>query len=191
MTSGPTANGGFVGFFSWAKASREKRLFLIFISALILVLAVPWPGLFFSLHVQKGRSGPVLLTLPFIFRHTFFLSYTHSIYLAPVVEKLEADGSAIHLREISTKSRGAIESYNFRGTLHQERGEIRMRDIDFTVPELPVIIGHTGTQRLIWEDRVFSLYELSAPGGVLTIKPVKISLWRYAWEGAFRSRKAG
>jgi len=132
-----------------------------------------------------------LLTLPFAFRQIFYLSYTHTIYLAPVVEKLEAKGPAIHLREISTKSWGAAEYYNFPGTLHQEKGEVHIWDIQFTVSELPVIIGFTGTQQLTWKDRVYALYELSAPGSILVIKPVKISPGGYLWERAFQLRNAG
>jgi hypothetical protein len=184
-------NRGLARFFPWPKISREKRLLYISILVLILFLAVPWPGLFFSLRVKQGRSGPALLTLPFAFRQMFSLSYTHPIYLAPVVEKLEAEGPAIHLREISTKSWGAAEYYNFPGTLHQEKGEVHIRDIQFTVSELPVIIGFTGTQRLTWKDRVFALYELSAPGSILVIKPVKISPGGYLWERTFQLRNAG
>jgi hypothetical protein len=156
------------------------------ILVVILFLAVPWPGLFFSLHVKQGRSGPALLTLPFAFRQIFYLSYTHPIYLAPVLEKLEAKGSAIHLREISTKSWGAAEYYKFRGTLHQEKGEIHIRDIQFTVSELPVIIGFTETQRLIWKDRAYALYELSPPGSILTIQAGRISPGRYLSERAIK-----
>ena len=128
-----------------------------------------------------------MLTLPFAFRQLFYLSYTHTIYLAPVVEKLEAKGPAIHLREISTKSWGAAEYYNIPGTLHQEKGEIHIRDIQFKVTELPVIIGFTGTQRLTWKGRVYPLYELSKPGGILTLQAVCISPGRYLWEKAIIS----
>lgn len=179
-------NRGLSRFFAWPKIDREKRLLFIAIPVLILFLAVPWPGLFFSLHVKQGRSGPALLTLPFAFRQIFYLSYTHTIYLAPVVEKLEAKGPAIHLREISTKSWAAAEYYNFPGTLHQEKGEIYIRDIQFTVAELPIIIGFTGTQRLTWKSRVYPLYELSPPGSILTFQAVSISPGMYLWIRAIK-----
>lgn len=164
----------------------KKRLRVIAILVFILLLAIPWPGLFYGLRVKKGRSGQTLLTLPFIFSHTFYLSHTNSIYLAPVVEKLEAEGSAIHLREISTKSWGVVEYYNTPGSLHQEKGEIHIRNIQVTVSELPVMIGFTETQRLIWQDRVYALYDMREPGGVLTIKASSISPGEYLWAKAIQ-----
>lgn len=150
----------------------------------ILFLAIPWPGLFYGLRVKKGGSGQELLTLPFLLHHSFSLSYTHSLYLVPVVEKFEAKGSAIHLREISTKKYGIAEYYNIPHTLHLEKGEVHMRDIQFTQPELLVTIAFTETQRLTWKDRVYALYEMSRPGEVLIIQARSISPARYLCQKA-------
>ena len=154
------------------------------ILVLILLLAVPWPGLFYGLQVKKGQRGQALLTLPFLFRHPFSLSYTHPLYMVPVIEKFEAVGSAIHFREISTKEWAIMELYNLPGTLQQEKGEIHLRDIRFTVSDLPVTIGLTQTQCLTWGDRVYALYEMSQPGRELVIEPHSISPGRYLWHKA-------
>jgi len=151
---------------------------------LILFLAVPWPGLFYGLGVKKAGNARALLTLPFFFRHSFSLSYTHSLYLVPVVEKFEAKRSAIHLREISTKKYGIAEFYTIPGTLHWEKGEVHLRDIRFTVPELLVTIGVTETQRLTWKDRVYPLYKMSKPGELLILQTRSISPTRYLWQRA-------
>jgi len=122
--------------------------------------------------------------LPFLSRHPFSLSYTHPLYLVPVIEKFEAVGSAIHFREISSKKWGITEFYNLPGTLQQEKGEIHLRDIRFTVSDLPVTIGLTQTQRLTWKDRVYGLYKMSEPGRVLVIEAHSISPGRYLWHKA-------
>ena len=170
--------------FLWPEDNWKRRLGSLAVLVLILLLAVPWPGLFYGLQVKKGQRGQALLTLPFLSRHPFSLSYTHPLYLVPVIEKFEAVGSAIHFREISSKKWGITEFYNLPGTLQQEKGEIHLRDIRFTVSDLPVTIGLTQTQRLTWKDRVYALYKMSEPGRVLVIEAHSISPGRYLWHKA-------
>lgn len=74
-----------------------------------------------------------MLLLPFMLGHPFYLSYTNSIYQAPVVEKFEAEGAAIHLREITTRSWAVVEYLNTRGSLHREREEIKIRNLQLAV----------------------------------------------------------
>jgi hypothetical protein len=160
------------------------RLGSLAILGLILSLAVPWPGLFYGLQVKKGQRGQALLTLPFLYRHPFSLSYTHPLYMVPVIEKFEAVGLAIHFREISTKKWGIMEFYNLPGTLQQEKGEIHLRDIRFVVSDLPVTIGLTQTQRLTWKDQDYALYKMTEPGRELVIVAQSISPGRYLWHKA-------
>ena len=170
--------------FLWPEDRWKRRLGSLAILVLILFLAVPWPGLFYGLQVKKGQRGQALLTLPFLLRHPFSLSYTHPLYMVPVIEKFEAVGSAIHFREISTKEWGIMELYKLPGTLQQEKGEIHLRNIRFIVPDLPVTIGLTQTQRLTWEDRVYALYKMSESGKELVIEAQSISPGRYLWHKA-------
>jgi len=153
---------------------------------LIFLLAIPWPGIFCALRVTHLQSGQVLLTFPFFFRQTFYLSYTHSIYKAPVVEKFEAAGSAIRLREISTKSWGVVDYYNISGILRQERGEIKIQDINFKLPKLLLMTGFTGEQRLTLENRTYALSHMGEPGTILNVEVPDLPPWRYLWERAIR-----
>ena len=159
--------------------------------AFILFLIIPWPGFFCALRVAHSQSGQVMLTFPFFFRHTFFLSYTHSIYQAPVVEELEVQCSAIHLKEILTTSWGVVEYYNIPGTPRQEGGKIRIGEINFRVPELTVMIGFTGKQRITWEDRTYFLDKLGSPGEALNIEPTSLSPAGYLWEKVKRNGGRG
>ena len=120
--------------FFWPEESRTRRIGTVSILVLIVFLVVPWPGLFYVLGVKKEGNGRALLTLPFFFRHSFSLSYTHSLYLVSVVEKFEAKRSTIYFREISTEKYAIPEFYKIPGTLHWEKGEAHIRDIPFNVP---------------------------------------------------------
>ena len=160
---------------------------LAILVVLILLLAVPWPGLFYGLQVKKGQRGQALLTLPFLFRHPFSLSYTQPLYMVPVIEKYEAVGLTIHYREISTKEWGIIKFFKFPATLQREKGEFHLRDIRFTVSDLPVTITLTQTECLTWEDQIYALYEMGAPGRALVIEAQSISPGRYLWHKVSKS----
>lgn len=149
--------------------------------AIILILVVPWPGLFYGLRI-KEKSGSGLLILPFFRHHPFSLSYTHPLYIVPVMEYFETRGSTIHLREIITHQWGVADYYNIPGKVQKEGSKIRIRDIQHSVSELLVIIGLTETQRLHWGDRQYALYKMAGPGGVLTIDAPRLSLARYLWK---------
>ena len=182
MSTGPAGNRWDFRSLFWLVESRTRRRATVFILGLIVLLVLPWPGLFYGLGVRKGESDRALLTLPFFFRHSFLLSYTHPLYLVPVVEKFEAKRLAIYLREITTKKYAIPEFSNIPGTLHWEKGEVHIRDIQFTVPELVVTIGITQTQRLTWEDRVYPLFEMNKPGELLIFQTQSISPAGYLWQ---------
>ena len=152
---------------------------------LLILLAVPWPGIFGSLRVSYGPGGRTLLRFPFILRHPFHLVYTHSIYVTPVVEKFAATPSAVRLQEIATQSWGVIEYYGTPGVVREKEGELRIQGIEFQTAQFSVMIGFVGRQRLIWKNQTYALYKLAEPGTVLTFKPQSISLAGYLWEKAF------
>ncbi len=151
-----------------------------------ILMVIPWPGFFYGLQITHLPKGQVMMTLPFFLHHPFSLSYTHSIYLAPVVERFEVEGTQIQLREIITNSWGVVEYYNFSKAevIQKDQGEIRVRRIDLQLSKMTMIIGFIGKQRLTWESRIYPLFSLAGPGEKLKIEPVPLSPGRYLWERA-------
>jgi hypothetical protein len=174
----------------------RRRLGIVLIAlALLFLSAIPWPGVFYALRVTYLQRGQDLLTLPFLLHHPFDLSFTNSLFMAPVVEKFEARGPAIFLVEIVTNKWGVVEYYDIPGKAQQEREEIRIRDIHFQAPKLSLMIGFIGKQKLIWDRRKYALYELTEPGGILRIEVKNLSPLHYCWQRALyflkRSPKKG
>ena len=169
----------------WTFRAEGKGSRFILPSLLLLALiffAVPWPGILYGLQVAHLPKGRILLTLPFVLRHSFSISYTHSIYLAPVEEKFEVQETQIHLREISTNSWGVVEYYGLPGLAGQNRGEIRMEGLHSRMDHITMIIGFAGKQKLNWENRTYSLYSLIGPGEKIKIESTPLSPGRYFWE---------
>jgi hypothetical protein len=152
----------------------------------VFLLFVPWPGFFSSLRVTHEQTGRELCALPFIGTHSFSLSFTNSIYLAPTQEKFEASRSGIALREIQTTSWGVVEYYSIKGTVREEEGTIRIQDIHFHTPKLKIMIGYIGKQKLIWDGQTYDLFALTEPGAALTLEPVNLSAVQYLWEKIMR-----
>ncbi len=165
------------------KSSRFVRL-SPFLLVMAILMAIPWPGLFYGLQVTHLPKGQAMMTLPFFLRHPFSLSYTHSIYLAPVVERFEAEGPQIHLRGISTNHWGVVEYYGISKAevTRKGQGEISIGGMDVRLPKITMIIGFIGKQRLTWENRTYSLFSLAAPGEKLKIESISLSPGRYLWE---------
>lgn len=168
---------------SGRKGSRSARLSLLLL-VMVLLLAIPWPGIFYGLQVTLVPSGQVLVVLPFFLRHPFSLSYTHSIYLVPVVEKFEVQGTQIKLREIYANNWGVVEYYNISKAMitEKDQGKIWIEGIDLQLPKITMLIGSIGKQRLIWENRTYSLFSLTGPGEKLKIEAASLSPGKYLWE---------
>jgi hypothetical protein len=162
------------------KMKRDSLVYAL-LAVLLLFLLIPWPGTFLAFTVKHQQSGRNLLTFPFAFRHPFHISFTNSIYLAPVVEKFEIVGSTIHLREIVTDNWGVVEYYAIPGKIRKEGPMIHMQDLQFRTPKLTLMIGFIGKQRLIWEDRTYVLYALTEPGGILRLEAGPLPPWKYLW----------
>ncbi|MCX5908090.1 MAG: DUF1850 domain-containing protein [Deltaproteobacteria bacterium] len=167
-----------------ARLPRRLRFGLLLAAALLLF--IPWPGFFYALRITHEQAGQELFNLPYIPTHSFDLSFINSIYLAPTVEKFELNGLSISLREITTTSWGVIEYYNPQGTIREEKGTIRVRDINFRTPKLNLMIGYIGKQKIIWDGRNYLLYAATEPGAVLILEPVRISPAQYLWKKMLR-----
>ena len=139
---------------------------------------------FYGLQVTHLPKAGVLMILPFFSHHPFSLSYTHSIYLSPVVESFEVEGTQIHLRGITTNHWGVVEYYNISKAevTRKDQGEISIGGMDVRLPKITMIIGFIGKQRLTWENRTYSLFSLAGPGEKLKIESVSLSPGRYLWE---------
>ncbi len=172
---------------------KKGRIITVYALPLVLLLflAVPWPGTFLALQVTHQQSGRTRLTFPFAFRHPFHLSFTNSLYLAPVVEKFEIVGSTIHLREIVTDNWGVVEYYAIPGKIQKEGKMIHIKDVHFWAPKLSLMIGFIGKQRLTWEDQTYLLYALTEPGGILRLEAGPIPPWRYLWLKALGKADGG
>ncbi len=108
------------------------------------------------LHLEN-LDRPYLVRIPVGSSGRFSLSYTHSMYDAPVIEELEVLGDRIFLVGVRTKSPAVAEYYGFdtRGEfhpLHRGLGEIRLR------------IGMGEAQRLSCARMDVSLASLGASG---------------------------
>jgi len=168
---------------SGGKGSRFVRLSL-FLLVIAILMAIPWPGFFYGLQVTHLPKARVLMTLPFVLHHPFSLSYTHSIYLAPVVESFEVEGTQVHLRGISTNHWGVVEYYGISKAevTRKGQGEIWIGGINVRLPKITMMIGFIGKQRLTWGNRTYPLFSLAAPGEKLKIESVSLSPGRYLWE---------
>jgi hypothetical protein len=160
---------------------RKIIFFVTGILILILLLSFPWPGFFFALQGTRLSDEKVLFSLSFCRHHAFDLSFTNSLYQAPVVEKFEIIGSDIHLREIQTNHWGVVDYYQIPGKIQTDGNQIRIREIQFHTSDITLVIGFIGKQRLIWDDRVYPLYEQVEPGNRLHLQSQPISPARYCW----------
>jgi len=166
---------------------RIKRFgYPLSLVALLLLFFFPWPGFFYALQVIHVQSHRNLLTFPFLSGQTFNISFTNSLYNAPVAEIFEAQGSEIYLKEIATRSWEVIEYYRLSGTISRKGEEIKVQDINFRVRKLSLMIGFIGKQQLTWRNRNYPLYRLSEPGGILLIEARSVSPALYLWQRAIQ-----
>jgi len=110
---------------------RIKRFgYPLSLVALVLLFFFPWPGLFYALQVIHVQSHRNLLTFPFLSGQTLKISFTNSLYNAPVAEVFEARGSEIYLKEIATRRWEVIEYYRLSGTISRKGEKIKVQDIN-------------------------------------------------------------
>jgi hypothetical protein len=102
----------------------------------------------------------------------FFVFYIHSIYKEPVVEEFEAEGDAIALKGVRTKSPAVMEYYGFEDMkgfhpMHQRLGAIYFK------------WGTGEGQGLMVRDRKIGLKEIGNSGDRIQLRVESLSLGQY------------
>lgn len=155
----------------------RHRLWPFLTCAAVLLLA---GGLFLSHRVVilqlENLDRPCLVRIPVGSSGRFSLSYTHSMYDAPVIEELEILGDKIFLVGVRAKSPAVMEYYGFDTggefrPMHRELGHIRLR----------VTMGEA--QRLSCGERDVSLSALGASGDLVVIRSRSLTLGRFLIDG--------
>ena len=103
---------------------------------------------------------------------TFSMFYIHSIYKEPVVEEFQAEGDAIVLKGVRTKSPAVMEYYGFEDMkgfhpMHQRLGAIYFK------------WGTGEGQGLIARDRKIYLSEIGKRGDRIQLRVESLSLGKY------------
>lgn len=155
----------------------RHRLWPFLTCAAILILA---GGVCLSRRVVilqlENLDRPRVVRIPVGSSGRFSLSYTHSMYDAPVIEELEILGEKIFLVGVRTMSPAVMEYYGFDTggefhPVHRELGHIRLR----------VRMGEA--QRLSCGERDVSLSALGERGDVVVIRSRSLPLGRFLVEG--------
>jgi hypothetical protein len=173
-------------------ASKLQRGMGIVI-ALLILMGIPWPGLFGALRVTHGGSGQEILSFPYFQRHPFKISYLHSVYMAPTEERFEVKGNSISLLETATSSWAVIEYYGSSGDIRKEKDQIQFQGHRFQEPRMRLAVGFVGKQKFTWGEATYLLAELVPPGEILIMEAVSVSAGMYLWEHlrSGRWKKAG
>jgi hypothetical protein len=114
----------------------------------------------------------------------FFVFYIHSIYKEPVVEEFEAEGDAIALKGVRTKSPAVMEYYGFEDMkgfhpMHQRLGAIYFK------------WGTGEGQGLIVRDRKIYLSEIGNSGDRVQLRVESLSLGKYLLLGFVKGLSMG
>jgi hypothetical protein len=102
----------------------------------------------------------------------FSVFYIHSIYQEPVVEEFEAEGDAMTLKGVRTKSPAVMEYYGFEDMKGFHPMRQRLGAIYF-------MWGVGEGQGLIVRDRKISLSEIGNSGDRIQLRVESLSLGRY------------
>lgn len=161
--------------------TKYRKIILLIIVTVIIFLSIPWPGIFLNLQITQVNNKKELVNLPFILHHSFSISYINSIYLTPVVEKYEIEGTLIVLREINTKSWGVVEYYNIidADIIKKENGEICICDLNYIQSHILMITGYVGKQKVTIGKQIYSLSSLAGDGEKIKIESIPISAFQY------------
>jgi hypothetical protein len=114
-----------------------------------------------AIHIQISPS------------ETFSMFYIHSIYKEPVVEEFQAEGAAIVLKGVRTKSPAVMEYYGFDDTkefhlMNQKLGAV------FIIRR-----GMGEGQGVIVRDRKIYLSEIGERGDRIQLRVESVSLGKY------------
>jgi hypothetical protein len=111
---------------------------------------------------------------------TFFMFYIHSIYKEPVVEEFQAEGNAIMLKGVRTKSPAVMEYYGF-----QESKEFHPMNLKLGAVFL-IRRGMGEGQGLIVGDRKIYLSEIGEKGDRIQLRVESLSLGKYLFWVLFK-----
>lgn len=109
----------------------------------------------------------------------FSVFYIHSIYKEPVVEEFQAEGDAIALKGVRTKSPAVMEYYGFEDMKGFHPMNQRLGAIYFKW-------GIGEGQGLIVRDRKIYLSEIGERGDRIQLRVESLSLLSYLLSGIFK-----
>lgn len=109
----------------------------------------------------------------------FSVFYIHSIYKEPVVEEFQAEGDAIVLKGVRTKSPAVMEYYGFEDMKGFHPMDQRLGAIYFKW-------GIGEGQGLIVRDRKIYLSEIGERGDRIQLRVESLSLLSYLLSGIFK-----
>ena len=109
----------------------------------------------------------------------FSMDYIHSIYKEPVVEEFQAEGNAMMLKGVRTKSPAVMEYYGF-----QEPGGFHPMNLKLGAVFL-LRRGMGEGQGLIVRDKKIYLSEIGEKGDRIQIRVESLSLGKYLLSMSF------
>ncbi len=144
--------------------------------ALIGILVIAGGVLLFKkvtlLHIEN-MDRPKAIHIRISPTETFSMFYIHSIYKEPVVEEFQAEGDAIILRGVRTKSPAVMEYYGF-----QESKEFHPINLKLGAVFL-IRRGMGEGQGLIVQERKIYLSEIGEKGDRIQLRVETMSLAKY------------
>jgi hypothetical protein len=121
----------------------------------------------------KNMDHPRTIDIRISPSETFSMFYIHSIYKEPVVEEFQAEGDAIILKGVRTKSPAVMEYYGFEDTKEFHPMNQRLGAV-FIIRR-----GMGSGQGLIVRDRKIYLSEIGERGDRIQLRVESLSLGTY------------
>jgi hypothetical protein len=121
----------------------------------------------------KNMDHPRTIDIRISPSETFSMFYIHSIYKEPVVEEFQAEGDAIILKGVRTKSPAVMEYYGFEDTKEFHPMNQRLGAV-FIIRR-----GMGSGQGLIVRDRKIYLSEIGERGDRIQLRVESLSLGKY------------
>jgi hypothetical protein len=110
--------------------------------------------------VARATSGRVVARVPLPPRGRFALSYIHSIYEAPGVERFAARGNGFTLIGLSSPSSAVLDYYGLEGRRSKKHGWWSLAPASRPrYEELPVIATDKGRRALVVSGTTVPLFE--------------------------------
>jgi hypothetical protein len=130
------------------------------------------------LHIED-MDHPRMIRIRISPTEPFSVFYIHSIYKEPVVEEFQAEGDAIALKGVRTKSPAVMEYYGFEDMKGFHPMNQRLGAIYFKW-------GIGEGQGLIVRDRKIYLSEIGERGDRIQLRVESLSLLSYLLSGIFK-----